>query len=154
MTGFLTALTITTAVLSIILAYLRIIEFCKNRPILKFTFMYPAILFERGSDEHESWFILNITNIRQRPILVKNFYGIDKAGNNFMIMPDAYDPRFQYPKNLKETDDMSLKADLQDIKSRYIKELGVHDSSGKKWKLNKKQIKQINKKSQELRDAQ
>ena len=154
MNELLTALAITTAILSIVLAFLKISEFLKNRPILKFTFMYPGVLLEIGSDKHEKWFILDITNIGQRPVLVKNFYMVDKGGQGFVIAPDHQDPRFQYPKTLKETENMSLKANFEEIKKIELKELGIVDSSGKHWKLSRKQIREINKTSLELKQKE
>lgn len=143
-------LTITTAFLSIILASLKISEFHKNRPILKMTFKYPGIIFERGQPK-EKCFLLIVSNIGQRPILIQQFFGITKIGEHFIITSDS-DPSFEYPKSLKETETLFLKADIDKLKDENLKQLGIYDGSGKKWKLNRKQIKEINRKSAELRE--
>ncbi len=149
MSTLMTLLTITTAILSIILASLKISEFRKNKPILRMTFVYPGIIFEQGQPK-EKCFLLIISNVGQRPILIQQFFGITKIGEHFIITSDN-DPTFQYPKSLKETETLFLKADLEKLKNENLKELGVYDGSGKKWKLNRKQIKEINRKSIELR---
>jgi hypothetical protein len=115
--------------------------------------MYPGIILEPDTQHREEWFILNITNIGQRPILITKFCGIDKSGQSFIISPDHYDSHFSYPKTLKETENMSLKANIEQFKKRELKELGVYNSSRKNWKLSRKQIKDINKTSRNLRRA-
>jgi len=136
--GVLTVLTITTAILSIILAYLRIDEFLKDRPILKFTFYFEI------SDKGEKIFYLDMVNIGRRPIVITGYYSMEKTGSLLLNFLDS--PR-GFPISLKEAEIHTFRLQISEIKKGGVKELRIHDSSGKKWKLSRKQIREINKTS-------
>ena len=136
--GVLTVLTITTAILSIILAYLRIDEFLKDRPILKFMFYFEI------SDKGEKIFYLDMVNIGRRPIVITGYFSMEKTGSlllNFLDSPHGF------PISLKEVEIHTFRLQISEIKKGGVKELRIHDSSGKKWKLSRKQIREINKTS-------
>ena len=134
--GVLTVLTMTTAILSIILAYLRIEEFLKDRPILKFMFYFEI------NDHGDKIFYLDAVNIGRRPIVITGYYSIEKTGSlllNFLDSPNGF------PITLKEAEIHTFMLQMSEIKQGGVKELRLHDSSGKKWKLSRKQIRKINK---------
>lgn len=143
-------LTASTAILSIILALLKIHDFYKNRAILKLSYIYPALLISQY--ERTEWFTLHATNVGQRPCCIQGFYLKEINGNQGLVTNDN-DPSFALPKTLNETDSLNLRAIIDEVKLRDLSEVGVWDSFGKYWKLSKKQIKQINKKSSELKKS-
>jgi hypothetical protein len=137
--GVLTVLTITTAILTIILAYLRIEEFIKDRPILKFMFYFEI------SDKGDKIFYLDVVNIGRRPIVITGYYSKEKTGS---LLMDFLDSPGGFPISLKEAEIHTFRLQISEIKKGGVKELRLHDSSGKKWKLSRKQIRHINKTNQ------
>lgn len=100
-------------------------------------------------DPDQYYFYTIITNIRRRAVYVSG-WGVQFKQRREGGEREALIPTSDLPKLLKDGEALTLKIENLSIFSQEIKEVKVWDSTGKKWKISRKNLRLLLKNAQEV----
>jgi hypothetical protein len=100
-------------------------------------------------DPDQYYFYTIITNIRRRPVYISG-WGVQFKQSREERERGALIPTSYLPKLLKDGEALTLKTEDLSIFSQEIKEVKVWDSTGKKWKISRKNLGLLLKNVQEV----